>query len=314
MKVKVYVLLLAICLATGTMFAQQMMKPSVMVVPSNAWCQANGYMKTNGGTTYPDYQTALNSSMELVNVISKINILMSDRGFPLQNLETALKNLSTSETENEMIQSKESGAMLQEDVLDMLYRQAQADIILQLTWNVNTMGPRRSITFNLQALDSYTAKQVAGAQGTGTPSFSAEIPVLLEEAVIDHMDSFCNRLMEHFTDIQQNGREITLDIRLFDTAGIDFETEYDDYELAEIITRWIAQNSVNHRFSRGPSTANMLQFRDVRIPVVDSYGMPMDAYAFARDFARFFKKEPYNIPSKVLARGLGKAVIVLGEK
>ena len=279
MKVKVYVLLLAICLATGTMFAQQMMKPSVMVVPSNAWCQANGYMKTNGGTTYPDYQTALNSSMELVNVISKINILMSDRGFPLQNLETALKNLSTS-----------------------------------LTWNVNTMGPRRSVTFNLQALDSYTAKQVAGAQGTGTPSFSAEIPVLLEEAVIDHMDSFCNRLMEHFTDIQQNGREITLDIRLFDTAGIDFETEYDDYELAEIITRWIAQNSVNHRFSRGPSTANMLQFRDVRIPVVDSYGMPMDAYAFARDFARFFKKEPYNIPSKVLARGLGKAVIVLGEK
>lgn len=310
---KLILLLIPIYLFVAPISAQ-MMKPTVMVVPSDAWCRQNGYMHVDGNNSYPDYRTALQSNMELLNVISKINIIMSDRGFPLENLETALKALSTSDVENAMIQSKESGSNLQETALDQLYRCAQADIIMQLTWNVNTTGPKHSVTFNLQALDSYTNKQVAGAQGTGAPSFAAEIPVLLEEAVLAHMDAFCSRLMDHFNDTKANGREVAIDIRLFETADIDFETEFDDYELAEIITNWLAKECVNHRFSKGPSTASMLQFKQVRIPVTDANGIPTDAYAFARNLVRFLKRAPYNIPAKVIPRGLGKAIIVLGEK
>lgn len=309
-----------ICILTFILFIRfgllsaQMMKPTVMVVPSDAWCRQNGFMHAEENNSYPDYRTALQSDIDLLNVISKINIIMSDRGFPLENLETALKTLSTSKVENAMIHGKESGSSLQEEALDQLYRCAQADIILQLTWNVNTTGPKHSVTFNLQALDSYTNKQVAGAQGTGAPSFAADIPVLLEEAVLAHMDVFCSRLMEHFSDTKTNGREVAIDIRLFETAGIDFETEFEDYELAEIITNWLAKECVNHRFSKAPSTANMLQFKQVRIPVTDVNGIPTDAYAFARNLARFLKKTPYNIPAKVIPRGLGKAIVVLGEK
>lgn len=309
-----------ICILTFILFIRlgllsaQMMKPTVMVVPSDAWCRQNGFMHAEENNSYPDYRTALQSDIDLLNVISKINIIMSDRGFPLENLETALKALSTSKVENTMIHGKESGSSLQEEALDQLYRCAQADIILQLTWNVNTTGPKHSVTFNLQALDSYTNKQVAGAQGTGAPSFAADIPVLLEEAVLAHMDVFCSRLMEHFSDTKTNGREVAIDIRLFETASIDFETEFEDYELAEIITNWLAKECVNHRFSKAPSTANMLQFKQVRIPVTDVNGIPTDAYAFARNLARFLKKTPYNIPAKVIPRGLGKAIVVLGEK
>lgn len=310
-RISVFAVILFISLGT---ISAQMMKPTVMVVPSDAWCQQNGFMKVGEANSYPDYRTALQSDMELLNIISKINIIMSDRGFPLENLETALKALSTSEVENALIHDKETGNSLQEEALDQLYRCAQADIILQLTWNVNTTGPRHSVTFNLQALDSYTNKQVAGAQGTGAPSFAAEIPVLLEEAVLEHMDVFCSRLMEHFNDTKTNGREVAIDIRLFETAGIDFETEFEDYELAEIITNWLAKECVNHRFSKAPSTANMLQFKQVRIPITDANGIPTDTYAFARNLARYLKKAPYNIPAKVIPRGLGKAIVVLGEK
>lgn len=310
-RIGILIFILSICLGS---ISAQMMKPTVMVVPSDAWCRQNGFMHAGESNSYPDYRTALQSNIELLNVISKINIIMSDRGFPLENLETALKALSTSDVENAMIHSKESGSSLQEEALNQLYRCAQADIILQLTWNVNTTGPKHSVTFNLQALDSYTNKQVAGAQGTGAPSFAADIPVLLEEAVLAHMDVFCNQLMEHFSDTKTNGREVAIDIRLFETAGIDFETEFDDYELAEIITSWLAKECVNHRFSKAPSTASMLQFKQVRIPVTDANGIPTDAYAFARNLARFLKKTPYNIPAKVIPRGLGKAIVVLGEK
>lgn len=302
-----------ICLATTQLSHAQMMKPSVMVVPSDTWCQENHYRIETSAASYPDYKTALMNSHDLLHVISKINIIMSDRGFPLENLETALKNLSTQQVERQLYTAKD-GSALQEGPLDELYRAASADIILQLTWNVNKMGPKNSITFNLQALDSYTTKQVAGAQGTGNPSFSADIPSLLEEAVVSHMDVFCDRLMQHFVDTKEKGREISLDIYLSETADCDFATEYDDYELAEVITGIIAKESVGHQFSRGPSTASMLQYKSIRIPVTDANGIPMDAYAFARNLARALKKAPYNLATKVMAKGLGKSILLIGNE
>lgn len=119
-----------------------------MVTPSDVWCKENGYFRTGS----PDYKAALSSCVDLINVISKINNLMSDRGFPLENMESILKNLATSEVENAIMRSQEDGSGLQESSLDRLYRLAQTDIVLQLTWNINTMGPKHSVTFNLKPL------------------------------------------------------------------------------------------------------------------------------------------------------------------
>lgn len=293
--------------------AQTMMKPSVMVVPSDAWCSSNGFMQKAAGGNFPDYGGALLKNADLLNVISKINIIMSDRGFPLENLETALKTLSTENVERRLYTAKD-GSTLQTTPLDELYRAASADIVLQLTWNVNKVGPKSSVTFNLQALDSYTTKQVAGAQGTGAPSFSADVATMLEEAVVSHMDVFCDRLMQHFRETREKGREISIDVILGKSASCDFATDFGDYELSEIITRQIALSAVNHSFNRAPSTEKLLQYRSVRMPVSDSDGMPMDAYAFARQIVRIIKKPPYNLTAKVIAKGLGKAIVIIGEE
>ncbi|WP_305115937.1 DUF6175 family protein [Duncaniella muris] len=297
---------------TFTLSAQKMMKPSVMVVPSDLWCNSHGYMHGNGDDIYPDYNIALLKDRDLINVISKINIIMSDRGFPLENLETALKTLKNETVERKLYTAKD-GSSIQESLLDQLYRTASADIVLQLSWNINKVGPKNSITFNLQALDSYTTKQVAGAQGTGSPSFSADVPTLLEEAVVSHMDDFCDRLIQHFKDSKENGREISVDVLIGKNTSCDFSTEFNDYELAEVITKLIARNAVNHEFSKGPSTASMMQFKSVRMPVCDEDGVAMDAYSFGRNIARALKKSPYNLTSNVIAKGQGKTIIVIGE-
>lgn len=224
-----------------------------------------------------------------------------------------MKTLKT-ETVEQKLYTDIDGNSLLTTPLDELYRAASADIVLQLTWAVNKVGPKYSITFNLQALDSYTAKQVAGAQGTGPLSFSSDVATLLEEAVLSHMDVFCDRLMQHFRDIREKGREISLDVTLGKSASCDFTSEFEDYELSEIITRQIAKNAVNHSFSKAPSTETLLQYRSVRMPVVDLEGIPMDAYAFARQIFRILKKTPYNLTTKVVAKGLGKAVVIIGEE
>ena len=296
----------------------QAKKPTLMVVPSDAWCKEHGFEQTfdNQGTPeqIPDYKAAVSTDKQLNAVISKINILMADRGFPLKDLQQNVKSINNLSAEDRLITSKRSGSAITESPLDRLRRTAKADIILEIDWTVNTLGPKSSITYNLRALDAYSNKQVAGAEGTGTGSFSAELPVLLEEAVQDHMDAFAARLQEHFDDLLENGREVVLDMRIFDSSTVDFEKEYNGYELNEVIDNWLAENCVNHRFSKSDATETMILYEQVRIPLYKQNGMAQDTYGFARDLARFLGAAPYNITVKTINRGLGRCLLIFGEK
>ena len=296
----------------------QAKKPTLMVVPSEAWCKAHGYEQTfdNQGMIeeIPDYKAAVSSDQQLNAIISKINTLMADRGFPLKDLQQNLRSISNLSAEDRLITSKTSGSNIQESPLDRLRRTAKADILLEIDWMVNTVGPKSSITYNLRAIDAYSNKQVAGAQGTGKGSFSAEIPVLLEEAVQHHMDSFVERLQSHFDDLLTNGREVVLDMRVFDIGTIDFEKMYGDLELSEVIDNWLSDNCVNHRFSKSDATESMILYEQVRIPLYKANGSAQDTYGFARELARFLGASPYNITVKTVNRGLGRCLLILGEK
>ena len=296
----------------------QAKKPTLMVVPSDAWCKEHGYEQTfdNQGVSeqIPDYKAAVSADKQLNAVMSKINILMADRGFPLKDLQQTIKSISNLSAEDRLVRSKASGATIAESPLDRLRRTAKADIILEIDWTVNTVGPKSSITYNLRALDAYSNKQVAGAEGTGKGSFSAEIPILLEEAVQDHMDSFVERLQQHFDDLLANGREVGLDMRVFEGSEVDFEKEYDGYELNEVIDNWLADNCVNHRFSKSDATESMILYEQVRIPLYKANGTAQDTYGFARELARFLGAAPYNIPVKTINRGLGRCLLIFGEK
>lgn len=315
---KLIAILFACAVGISAVFGQAK-KPTLMVVPSDAWCSQNGYMTEydNQGTvvSIPDYKRALQNDADLLLVISKINTLMADRGFPLKNLETVLKSIEQNTAENNLISSKTSGASLTESPLDRIRQTAKADIILQLTWSVKTNGPKSYVSFNLQGLDAYTNKQIAGAQGSGDPSLTTDVSVLLEEAVLNHIDNFSARLQSFFDDLFANGREAVISVRVFDNgSGLDLETEYNGATLSEIIDEWMFDNTVEHRFGKLESTENRIEYEQVRIPLYNAKGMALDTEAFLRQLHRFLAAEPYKIDSKVIARGLGSAMLILGEK
>lgn len=289
-----------------------------MVVPSDVWCVQNNYTNTydNQGISQivPDYTKALQTDANLLLAIAKINTMMADRGFPLKDLQAVTKSIAQQNAEDNMIQSKTSGASLAESPIDRLRRVAKADIIMQLTYTINQMGPKYSLTYNLQGLDSYTNKQIAGAQGTGKHTFSAELPILLEEAVLSNMDEFCTQLMTYFEDINENGREVAVDVRVFDNgSGLDLESEFNDMELSEIIDDWMSDNTVNHVFNKSDASENFIQYEQVRIPLYKENGNQMDTESFVRGLRTYLRKQ-YQIESKVMARGLGRCILVIGEK
>jgi hypothetical protein len=302
----------------ATLFAQAK-KPTIMVVPSDNWCVQNGYTQKfdNMGTemTLPDYRAALQQNSDLLLAISKINEMMAEREFPLKNLESSLKTLMNQEAEDAMLTNKEGGGVA-ESPIDKLKKVAKADIWMQLTYTVNQVGPKRSLTFNLQGLDAYTDKQIAGASGTSEPSFTSELAILIEQAVLMHIDNFNAQLQSHFDDIFANGREIVVRIKTWDDAGFDLEEEFDGDELGMIIEDWMSDNTVHGRFNTTDATENMMLFEQVRIPLEmeeDGKVRQVDARRWVNGLRKYLKSE-YDIESKLMMQGLGQAQLVIGAK
>jgi hypothetical protein len=313
---KIISITLSFVLLSALAFGQAK-KPTIMVVPSDNWCITNGFFLEfdNQGTKtkIPDYKRAFQENSDLNLVISSLNDMMAERGFPLKNMESAIKTLEAEAAENNMLTSK-SGSGISESPVDALKRVAKADIIMQIGWTVNVTGPKKSITFILQGLDAYTDKQVAGANGVGAPSFTAETGVLLKEAVTTHIDNFNSSLQTHFDDMFANGREIIIRVKKFGSWSEDLESEFDGKELSSIIEDWMAANTVKGRFNTTDATENMMLFEQVRIPMFDDAGKAIDARGFAKNLQKFLKDAPYSITNKLMMKGLGQAVIVLGEK
>jgi len=309
-------ILFTLTLALTVALFGQAKKPTIMVVPSDNWCIQNGYVQEfdNQGrnTIVSDYRKAIQGNYEILSVIAKINELMAERGFPLKNLETTLKSIEN-QTAEDALMSNKSGDGLKESPIDVLRRTANADIWIQVSWNINTVGPKKSVSFTLQGLDAYSNKQIAGASGTGKESFSAELPLLLEEAVLSRLDNFNSQLQNHFNDMFENGREVALRIRVWDSFSGDLESEYGGKELGAIIEDWVHDNTVQHRFNTSNATENVLVFEQVRIPLYDNSGKATDTRRWARDLQKFLK-DNYKIDSKVTTKGLGEAQLIIGEK
>ena len=315
MKKTIVLFLLALMPLMGMAQAK---KPTLMVVPANSWCSEHGYIQKqiNQGveTEIPDYEKALNNDMELTMVISKIGELFAEKNFPLKDLAQTIKSVQRNEAEDEVLMSSTSGSSIAETQIDRLYKRAKADIILEMAWKVNKTGPHQSVSYLLRALDAYTNKQVAAAQGTGQASISSEIPLLLEEAVIGNMDNFQDQLMNHFNDLMANGREVIIGIRVFDNGSdLTFESEYEDQELTDIIEDWMSNHTVQHRYNLSDATETMMNFEQVRIPIVRENGRAMDTRHFVGELRKYLK-EKYDITSKIVTKGLGRADLILGEK
>ncbi|HNQ60099.1 MAG TPA: DUF6175 family protein [Bacteroidales bacterium] len=300
----------------------QAKKPVLMVVPSDQYCISRGYkmvFQNQGMTqTLPDYKAALQSDPDLRLVITKMGQIMADRGFPLKDLEQELKNLEQERAESSMLTSSSSGSEMAESPIDALKRVAKADIILDLDFDIKRQGPQKYIVFNLKGLDAYTAKQVTGVAGAGNPSTAASPELLLEEAVLSHMDNFNAGLMRHFDDMFANGREVKVMVKVWANWGQNLESEFgpDSKELSEIIEDWFFDNCVQGRFNLSDASENFMKFEQVRIPMMrtDERGREraVDTRSFVSDLRKYLNE--LGVPSKLYLRGLGEAWLILGEK
>lgn len=301
----------------------QAKKPTIMVVPSDVWCNQHGFVTEydNMGTktTVPDYKKALQTDPDLLLAISKIGEMMTERGFPLKDLGSSLKALDT-EAAEESVSAMDQGGIA-ESPIDKLRKVAKADIWMQLTWTINSVGPKKSLTFNLQGLDAYTNKAIAAASGEGNPTTATAVGVLLEEAVLNYMDNFNAALMTHFNDTGEKGREVAVEVRVWQDSPVNMAAEYEfmgeQVTLGDIVDYWMSENCVEGRFSRVGGSDNQITYKQVRIPLYKTVlgkQRAINTRGFVNGLRQFLAAEPFKIESKIIERGLGEAWLVVGAK
>ncbi len=314
-------MLRSLLLALGVLFAsfgihaQTAKKPIIMIVPSDNWCTQRYFTQTfkDQGRTVrvSDYGLAFQEDTELGGVISKVGEVLTELGYELKDCEQELKNIAIRSGEDNVTMSK-SGAMLSENPIDVLKRRAKADIILQVGWQEVREQEGKSISFTLEAFDAYTSKRIASSSGLSEPS-TESVPRILQKCIKDRIDVFDRQMLNYYCNLQTNGREIILTVRVWDNWDNDLETEYNGEELLDCIQSWLHDNTVNNAFNLLDATEMIAQFEQVRIPFFDEKGRALDARAFATKLRKHLNTV-YGIEAKVMTRGLGEAIVVLGEK
>ncbi len=299
--------------------------PTIMVVPSDAWCLRNGYVIEyyNQGvrTEVPDYGRAVRESADIRVLVSRMGDFMAAENFPTLSLEQELKRLQAETIESSLLTGNTSGAMLMETPIEALRRVAKADIILDLDFEIQKLGSRKQISFNLMALDAYSSKIISGNTGVGSNS-SAPLVTLLEESFLSYKDNFLTGLKNHYRGIERSGREIVVCLKCFDNSMIDFETEFEyngqEAELADIVGVWFEENCVGGNFSEDERTTYQLRYNQVRMPLygksLSGRSVALTSSSFVRTLSSFLKRDPYNSPVKIYQKGLGEVWLILGEK
>ena len=314
---KRYLIVFALLIGYVPLSLKAQKKPTIMILPSDNWCEMRYFMTTydNQGAKVkiPDYQLAFQQDTEIGPVISKVAGLLTALDYSIKDAEQEIKRINLKTAEDNVTFSKASGATLIESPLDILKRRIKSDVLIQISWQMNREASGRSITFNLEAFDTYTSKRIASSTGT-TMASPDPIPVILERAVKDRIAEFDALMVKWYQDQQTHGREIVLTIRCWDNWDNDLETEYDGEELTDCIQDWLKKYCVDGCYNLSDGTETFAQFEQVRIPLLDEKGNALDARGFATQLRKFLNKPPFNITAKVMQRGLGEAILVLGEK
>ena len=292
--------------------------PTIMVLPDKTWCTQNNFVnrveKQGKTRVIEQYEEAFISSTDLKNVKTTINKLFADYGFPLQDAEAALGATDEEEDEEAFMESEEGGDAVSMTPYDMLMNKCKPDITLKVGWEVNSAGFDQCVTYRIEAIDSYSNKSVAVANGTG-PMMKRNVPlaVMLEQSVLDKMPGLTEQLMRYFEDVQANGREISIRVRMWESAPFSLSSEFGGQELGEIIYNWLSDNTINHQFTEANSSPKQARYTQVRVPLKDENGRPLQARQYV-DQLRKYLRNTYNISAANRTSGLGSGVLVLGSK
>lgn len=97
-------------------------------------------------------------------------------------------------------------------------QQARPDIRVDVDYAVQMVGPRKNISYTIKAVDAYTYEQVSSVEGTISMTMDPT-DLALRKAVAGNCDDLCDRIIEYYKDLRDNGRKIVVVFRSAPSAA-----------------------------------------------------------------------------------------------
>ena len=181
------------------------------------------------------------------------------------------------------------------------------------------MDDYRYVAFNMRAVDPCSnAYEIAHAYGDGRPSRVATVNTLLEEAVINYVDDFCDKMQSQYQKMETDGHRITVKIKKTDNSKYDFQRSKFQFDgkmekLCDIIYYWLQDHTIDNNPTRN-ITPNVLTFNQVMIPLITQNRKGavrrLDSNEYVTQLQEFLSNN-YNIESTIYMRGPGEAWLIL---
>lgn len=260
---KIFIAIMALLNLTVQVNAQQtqMDPPRLMVVPDRAYCAKHGYMLDDNT---PDYMKALDSDQQLKNVLEQVRSLIQDRNqdFEIINLSQANENAKA----NEML-SDVNGASTAETIAEAIIRASEADVIVNVDFNVNINGPQKSMHITIDGADAFTGYSLSVVEGETTPSTSAAVSTLAREAVYNKMDGFMDKLLAAYQSWVQKGRPLNIEVHATTGSSVNLKSKVGDGMVFEHIEDFLYDNSKEQRGVTGSGSNTIYRYPSVYFPL-----------------------------------------------
>lgn len=294
----------------------QAFKPTIMVRPSDDWCQQNGCMNTNGS---PDYPRAVMNS-DFLEVISAINGRMASY-CELVSLPDVLKTLKTERAFNQAMTTR-GGAEITMTMVDEIAETAHADFYIDVFYRVVPNGGRSHyISCRIDVKDAANDKtiySISDQSESDANPVSTHLQRLMSGNIVPNVRT---AFMGHFEKYKTRGREAQFLFRIGDDCPLNFESEVtvdgESGELGEYIEAWLEDHAVDNNIGGGnmSNTYTTRRYEQVMMPLTTTGGFggrerKTDANRFIQPLLKSLKQ--FGVTARVQSFGVGKVMVFLG--
>lgn len=273
--------------------------PQIMILPSDRVLKEFNSLKETANGIERNYQSYLINSSSNKAYTSAVQNEFNHMGYPLNDLEQTLKQLSNRSATDEADQ-------LAKDAKTLLLNTAKPDIIVEFDYKttLNHKTFKKSLDYTLTFMDAYTNKVIS----TKTLSINGDD---FAQSIKREMPSISNELQRYFSDVLTKGREISVRITVENSSNINLQDENIEGDIyANWIDDYMDTHTVKGSYRLNTNTKYELSYTNVRIATLNDDGTQHSAYQWGRDFARTMRKK-LGVKVNNMSQGLADVHLVI---
>lgn len=228
-----------------------------------------------------DIRQTIETDPNIRIVLSKIREAFDKRGFTTIDFETKLKAQSANNALSDNAQTNRRS---------MIIQSSGADIYVETEYIYTPSQAGNSVKVLMKACDVSTGGALASKDAFSGQFYTEDVGRLAGAAVEKVADEFLNVIQTKFDDIVENGRSISLDIKIDESSTHSLHAEMGESELVDQIEDWVAAHAYKNNYHIQGSTEVEMIFDEIRIPLKDENGRNYNINQFDREVRQLFRK------------------------